>query len=230
MERIKVGVIALVLGIGVAAVCRASMEPVTDFDAAMDRGKAEGKMIFIQFGREACGNCQALKSMIRGGQVRLRDSEMVYADLNCDDSKTSRKFHGAYKVDGRMLPFVVIADPSGHQLAARSGAGSAEEFMKLIKEARKQWVPKPAAGGGASSAAGMTIAAKDGREARLWTLKSGVTYTASLYSQTASFVVLKKTDGTKCTVSTASLSGTDIGYLNEVRSGESDSAAPQGEK
>ena len=39
-------------------------KPVTDINAALEKAKAEHKMLFLQFGRENCENCQALKAMI----------------------------------------------------------------------------------------------------------------------------------------------------------------------
>lgn len=95
-------------------------------------------LLFVQYGREACGNCQALKKMIAGRDVRLAESKFVYADVNCDDPATSRAFKSQFKVEGNTLPFVVIADAEGKQLAARTGYGSAKEWEELIKEAQKR--------------------------------------------------------------------------------------------
>ena len=110
---------------------------ITDVNDALSKGQTEKKMVFIQYGREACGNCQALKAMIKGGKVHLSPSKFVYADVNCDDPATSQAFGAKFKVSGNTLPFVVIAAPDGKQLAARSGGGSAQDFEKLIKDAEK---------------------------------------------------------------------------------------------
>jgi thioredoxin-related protein len=115
----------------------ASTQKITDVNEALSKGQADKKMVFIQYGREACGNCQALKAMIKAGKVRLSPSKFVYADVNCDDAATSRAFNSKFKVSGSTLPFVVIAGPDGQQLAARSGYGSAQDFEKLIKDAEK---------------------------------------------------------------------------------------------
>ncbi|MDB6075333.1 MAG: Thioredoxin-related protein [Verrucomicrobiaceae bacterium] len=119
-------------------------KPVTDLNAALAKAKAEGKMLFVQMGRENCGNCQALKAMIKSNQVRLSDSKFVYADVNVDDSATNRLFSAKFDVKGNVLPFVAIASPDGTKLVGRSGYGSAKEFDDLIREAGKQ-SRKPAA-------------------------------------------------------------------------------------
>jgi hypothetical protein len=217
MNRLKLSMVAMVLVLATTAACLGGIKPVTDLEAALARGKAEGKMVFILYGREACGNCQALKGMIKAGQVRLRESEVVYADVDCDDPKTKQKFYGTFKVEGRMLPFVVITDPSGRQLAGWSGSGTAEDFTKLVRDARKQWAPKPAGSAGTAAGTKTGIAAQDGRDMRAWTFKNGTSTEAALYSQTGSFVVLKKPDGTKVSVSATSLSAADAAYLGEVR-------------
>jgi thioredoxin-related protein len=115
----------------------AATPKVTDINEALAKAQSEKKLLFMQYGREACGNCQALKAMIKSGKVRLSPSKFVYADVNCDDPATSRVFGGKFKVSGTTLPFVVVAAPDGTQLAARSGYGSEADFNKLIRDAEK---------------------------------------------------------------------------------------------
>jgi thioredoxin-like negative regulator of GroEL len=115
----------------------AATPKITDVNEALSKAQTENKMVFMQYGREACGNCQALKAMIKGGKVHLSPSKFVYADVNCDDSATKAAFSSKFKVSGNTLPFVVIAAPDGRQLAGRSGYGSDADFNKLIKDAEK---------------------------------------------------------------------------------------------
>lgn len=117
---------------------------VTDLPAALAQAKAEGKMLFVQMGREACGNCQALKGMIKSGQVKLSESKFVYADVNVDDPKTNELFSQKFDVKGNILPFVAIAAPDGTKLAGHSGYGTEKEFEQLIREAGKQAKKLPA--------------------------------------------------------------------------------------
>ena len=121
----------------IASAAFAAAPKITDVNEALSKGEADKKMVFIQYGREACGNCQALKAMIKGGKVHLSPSKFVYADVNCDDAATSKAFGSKFKVSGNTLPFVVIAGPDGKQLAARTGGGRAQDFEKLIKDAEK---------------------------------------------------------------------------------------------
>ena len=121
----------------IATAAFAATPKITDVNEALSKAQTENKMVFMQYGREACGNCQALKAMIKGGKVHLSPSKFVYADVNCDDPATSKAFSSKFKVSGSTLPFVIIAAPDGRQLAARTGYGSAVEFEKLIKDAEK---------------------------------------------------------------------------------------------
>lgn len=110
---------------------------VTDLAAALEQAKSENKMLFVQYGREACSNCQALKGYIKSRGVNLSNDKFVYADVNCDDAKTSLLFSKQFKVSGNMLPFVVVASAEGRQLAARSGYGTARDYQELLRAASK---------------------------------------------------------------------------------------------
>lgn len=137
MKRASLVVVILSLAaIGGTALAKGP-KAETKLEEAMVSAKADGKLLFIQMGRETCGNCQALKSYISSGAVRLPKERFVYVDLNCDNREASQAFFSRYKVDGNTLPFVVVADSEGKQLAGRSGYGSPEEFKKLVKEAAK---------------------------------------------------------------------------------------------
>jgi len=115
----------------------AGPESLTDLNAALEKAKAENKILFVQYGREACGNCQMLKGYIKGRDLRLSESKYVYADVNCDDAATSKLFKEKFKVSGNTLPFVVVAAADGTQLASRAGYGDVREYEDLLKEAQK---------------------------------------------------------------------------------------------
>ena len=110
-------------------------EAVKDLKEALAKAKSENKMLFVQMGRENCGNCQALKAMIKKGDVRLSPSKFVYADVNCDDAATNKLFSESFNVSGNILPFVAVASPDGAPLAKHSGYGTAQEFEKMIRDA-----------------------------------------------------------------------------------------------
>ncbi len=116
----------------------ASKPVMMDINAALGKAKAEHKMLFLQYGRENCENCQALKAMIDSKKVSLPESKFVYADVNCDDKATTKVFASKFSVKGRELPFVVVASPEGKQLAGHSGFMSESDFNKLIQTANKK--------------------------------------------------------------------------------------------
>ncbi|MCX7006776.1 MAG: thioredoxin family protein, partial [Kiritimatiellaeota bacterium] len=122
-------------------------EAVTDLDKALEQAKTEKKLLFIQYGREKCGNCQALRGYVAKNEVKLPKDKYVYVDLNCDDRATSAAFGKNFKVEGNTLPFVVIADAEGKQLAGRSGFGSPAEYKKFLSQAASK---KPAGAAKAS--------------------------------------------------------------------------------
>lgn len=125
--------VSLLSGISLAA----NPDAITNLQSALDEAKQSGKTLFVQYGREACGNCQVLKSYVKKRDLRLTDSKFVYADVNCDDPETSALFRKTFKVEGSTLPFVVVADAEGKQLASRSGYGSVKDYESLLRDAAK---------------------------------------------------------------------------------------------
>jgi thioredoxin-related protein len=123
-----------------AALAIAASEYETDFGQALEKAKSEQKMMFVFYGRQSCGICQATKAMIKSHDIRLSPSKYVMLDLNCDDPKTSAEFNKRYKGEkfGKTLPFVVVADSNGAPLASGSGYKDAREWDKILKAAQKK--------------------------------------------------------------------------------------------
>lgn len=94
------------------------------------------KLLFVKFGRSSCGHCMALEELMKKGEVRPDPSNFIIADIDCDDPIESRLFSQKFKVQGRTLPFVVIADSKGKQLVARSGGGRAKDFNEMMEAAK----------------------------------------------------------------------------------------------
>ena len=111
-----------------------------DLAKAMARAKAEGKFLFIQYGRTNCTNCQKVWNLLGTGAVKLPD-DFLYADVSCDDADTRSLFEATVSVtdDGYLYPYIAILGPDGYQLAFRSGLGTAEDYRALIEQARKDW-------------------------------------------------------------------------------------------
>ncbi len=114
------------------------LDALTDLKAALEVAAKEQKSLFIMYGREACGNCKALRGLLEKKDVRLPKTSFVIVELNCDDPAVSKEFRARYKVEGDTLPFVVMAKPDGTQVAARSGYGTAAEYNDFVKDARKE--------------------------------------------------------------------------------------------
>jgi len=112
-------------------------DKITDLKTALETAQGQEKLLFVQYGREACSNCQALKGMIAKRQLRLSESKYVYADVNCDDAATSALFRQKFKVEGFTLPFVVVTADDGTQLASHTGYGSSQDFENLLRDAQK---------------------------------------------------------------------------------------------
>ncbi|MDB6138718.1 MAG: Thioredoxin-related protein [Verrucomicrobiaceae bacterium] len=128
---------AALLFIGMNAVAEGPSK-ITDINAALTKAKTENKLLFLEFGREDCENCQALRAMLAKKQVQLPASQFIYADVNCDDPSTMKVFRQKFKVVGSTLPFVILASPEGKQLVAKTGPGTAADFSALIDKARQK--------------------------------------------------------------------------------------------
>ena len=132
--RLVTSLLAVLASFTVFAACPAKL---TDINEALAKAKSENKMLFLQYGRDACGNCQALRTLVASHKLQLSPSKFVYADVNCDDAATSKVFREKFKVSGTTLPFVVVVSPEGEQLAGRTGYGDIAEFSKLLRDAQK---------------------------------------------------------------------------------------------
>ena len=115
-----------------------------DLQKTVHAATKDSKMAFILLGREACGNCQATKKMVREGKIPVTTDTFVAADLNIDDRKVQTAFMQKYSKEkfGSTLPFVVITDSHGKALASSGGYKSADAWNALIEEAKKKIAAK----------------------------------------------------------------------------------------
>lgn len=135
---------------------RAAAEYETNLNKAVATASEQKKMMFVIYGREACGNCQATKQMIKSKQIKVPESKFVLVDLNCDDKAVSAEFRKRYSGEtfGNTLPFVVVADSSGNALASSGGYKSADDWEKILKTAQRK--------AGGTTAGGAAGAGKEG--------------------------------------------------------------------
>ena len=115
-----------------------------DMQKTVRTATKDNKMAFILLGREACGNCQATKTMIREGKIPVTTDSFVAADLNIDDQRVQAAFMQKFQKEkfGSTLPFVVITDSHGKALASSGGYKSPEAWSALIEEAKKKIAAK----------------------------------------------------------------------------------------
>jgi thioredoxin-related protein len=119
----------------------AERKMLTELAPAIEAAARSDKLIFIKYGREACGNCQSLKTLINDRKVKLFDSEFVLVDLDCDQPAIARVFNKKYRAmigDARTLPFVIIAKADGTPVAGIGGYKDAAAYNKFIMDAKKQ--------------------------------------------------------------------------------------------
>lgn len=135
-------VAAYFLTVGVArAQSSANKGPHETIEAAVTAAAEKQKLLFISYGREACGNCRSLKKLIKERKVSLPDFEWVQADIDCDDPSKRAEFNKRYRdafKDARTLPFVVIAKPDGTLVASSSGYMDEQTLKKFVRDARSQ--------------------------------------------------------------------------------------------
>ena len=125
----------------------------SDLSKAQSLAQSQNKMMFVIYGRENCGNCQATKAMIKSHQIKVTESKFVLVDLNCDDSKVSADFRQRFGKEnfGNVLPFVVVTDSAGNALASSGGYKDAGEWEKILHAAQKKASPSGASASGAKT-------------------------------------------------------------------------------
>ena len=126
--------VAMVVVLSGTSVSLSAPPANSDLETALEKAKALGKPLFIQYGRETCVHCQALKSYIKEGTVSI--DNFVYVDLDCDNETQRKRFRELFTVSGNALPFVVIADSNGKQITSRSGSGKPEEYKAMIEKTK----------------------------------------------------------------------------------------------
>ena len=136
-------ILALITTLATTALAEAPAK-ITDMRKTLSAASKEQKMAFILLGRPSCANCNATKSMISGGKIDVTATDYVMADLNIDDPKTQGEFMRKFSKEkfGEVLPFVVVTDAQGKALASSSGFKSAEQWNKLLSDAKSKVAAK----------------------------------------------------------------------------------------
>jgi thioredoxin-related protein len=102
---------------------------------AQAQAQAENKLIFIEFGRELCGQCRALVQSVvpRPDVAPLLQQHFVALAADADDSEDAVLDFAAKLEDATMLPFVLFTDARGQFLEGSSGAVDPRRFAETLK-------------------------------------------------------------------------------------------------
>ena len=105
-----------------------------DFNAACEKAKKEGRLVFVSIGREICGRCQKFYGFVRNGQVTIDTKKYVFIRLDVDNYEHREYFYSTFDPPDRKLPFVGVMD--GDRTAVKeaiSGSHTPAEYQSLMK-------------------------------------------------------------------------------------------------
>ena len=100
-----------------------------DIDSALNKAKAEGKLVMLELGSVGCIPCEQMKPVMQ----KLRETytnklEVIFIDVR-QDNKTGRRF-GVH-----MIPTQVFLDNGGKEFHRHIGYYSYEEIAPVLKKA-----------------------------------------------------------------------------------------------
>ena len=105
-----------------------------DFNAACEKAKKEGRLVFVSIGREICGRCQKFYGFVKNGQVTIDPKKYVFIRLDIDNYEHREYFYSTFDPPDRKLPFVGVMD--GDRTAVKeaiSGSHTPAEYQALMK-------------------------------------------------------------------------------------------------
>ena len=108
----------------------------TTWASALEAASKEGKHVFIEMGREACGNCRSLvESVARLPDVApLLKEQFVALASDCDaPEKPVMDLAMQNLQDAMMLPFVMFVDADGNWLGGSHGAIDPAAFKQTLE-------------------------------------------------------------------------------------------------
>ncbi len=107
----------------------------TRFKDALAQAKAEDKHVFIEMGREACGQCRTLVQSVvpRPDVAPLLQEHFIALASDADDTEDEVIQLASHLEDAMMLPFVILTDKSGRFVAGSSGMVNPATFAATLK-------------------------------------------------------------------------------------------------
>ena len=107
------------------------------WDDALAAARREGKLVFIEMGRELCGNCRALVQSVvpRPRIAELLRKHFVGLAADADDPEPQVLDLGMqHLADATMLPFVLFTDADGNYLGGGHGAVDPGRFEQALEQ------------------------------------------------------------------------------------------------
>jgi hypothetical protein len=115
---------------------RGTMSWHTRFADALAAAEHDGKLVFIEMGRHACGNCRSLvESVVPQASVSKLLQERFVALASDIDAPEDPVLALAMEhlQDAMMLPFVLFTDAEGNFLAGGHGAVDPARFQAQLE-------------------------------------------------------------------------------------------------
>lgn len=107
----------------------------TRFKDALAEAKAKDKHLFIEMGREACGQCRTLVQSVvpRPDVAPLLQEHFIALASDADDTEDEVIDLASHLEDAMMLPFVILTDKTGKFVAGSSGMVNPLTFASTLK-------------------------------------------------------------------------------------------------
>lgn len=114
---------------------RGTLDWQTRWNDALDQARREKKHVFVELGREQCGQCRALVQSVvpRPDVAPLLQSHFVALAADADDTESEVEDLAMNLEDATMLPFVLFADADGKFVDGMAGYVNPAIFAATLK-------------------------------------------------------------------------------------------------
>jgi thioredoxin-related protein len=114
---------------------RGTLDWETRYAAALATARSERRILLVELGREACGQCRALVQSVvpRPDVAPLLQERFVALAADADDTEAEVEELAMNLEDATMLPFVLFADADGKFLDGLSGHVNPAVFVATLK-------------------------------------------------------------------------------------------------
>lgn len=115
---------------------RGTLDWHTTLDEALAAAKADGKLVFVEMGREQCSQCRSLvESVVPQADIaRLLQNHAVALASDIDAPEAELIDLAANNMpDAMMLPFVMLLDAEGQFLAGSHGSVQPRRFQDVLQ-------------------------------------------------------------------------------------------------